>query len=168
MNALRHVLFALALLALASVSRNGAAAGPSNHADGSMTLAGTTVQLKSATALEVDNGSGERSTLILLSEAPIDIRAALASTDPYIAILNDPAIDAITHAMVFVSKDRVSINAHKAGDDMQYIASRKFGLKAEVSGGDGKPLIGELRSTGEKMAMQIDARFTVEIANSTP
>ena len=132
------------------------------EAKGTLTLAGSTVELNSAVAFRI-NGSDEPTTLVLLSEKPIDV-AALATTDPYVALLNDAALDRVTHAKVFVSSKRTSISAHKAGDSTQYLASRKFGLEATVSGGEGAPLKGRLRSTDAAMSVQIDAEFTTDIA----
>jgi hypothetical protein len=140
-----------------------AAAAHAGEAKGKLTLAGTTIELKSATAITIDGG-GEPTTLVLLSEKPIDLKAALATDDPYTALLNDPALDGVTHAKVFVSPKRTSINAHKAGDSMQYLASRKLGLDVTVTGGDGAPLKGRLRSTDKEMSVQIDAEFTADIA----
>lgn len=138
------------------------------EARGTLTVKGTTVTLASAVAFEVMPGTEHASTLVLLSEKPIDLSAALATDDPYFVVLNDKAIDAVTHAKVFVSKERISINAHKAGDDMQYLASQKFGLEASASGGDGKPLVGRLRTKGEDTSVQIDAEFATTIEKAKP
>lgn len=149
--------------ALAVVLATLAAAANAGEASGTLTLAGTTVQLKAAVALAIDGG-GEPTTLVLLSEKPLDLKAALASDDPYFVLLNDRTLDGVTHAKVFVTAKRTSINAHKAGDSMQYLASRKFGLEATVSGGDGAPLKGRLRSTDKDMSVQIDAEFSADVA----
>lgn len=138
------------------------------EARGTLTVKGITVVLTSAVAFEVMPGTDHASTLVLLSEKPIDLSAALASDDPYFEVLNDKAIDAVTHAKVFVSRERISINAHKAGDDMQYLASQKFGLEASASGGDGKPLVGRLRTKGTDTSVQIDAEFTTAVESPKP
>lgn len=138
------------------------------EARGTLTVKGTTVTLASAVAFEVMPGTEDASILVLLSEKPIDLSAALATDDPYFVVLNDKAIDAVTHAKVFVSKERISINAHRAGDDMQYLASRKFGLEASASGGDGKPLIGRLRTKDGDASVQIDAEFTTAVEKAKP
>ncbi len=140
-----------------------AGAAHAGDAGGTLTLAGTTVELKSSAALVIASGE-EPTTLVLLSEKPIDLTAALASEDPYFTLLNDPALDRVTHAKVFIGPKHTSINAHKAGDAMQYLASRKLGLEAKVSGGDGAPLQGRLHSTRADMSVQIDATFTTTIA----
>jgi len=145
------------LLAACAITANA------GEARGTLTLAGSTVELNSAVAFRI-NGSDEPTTLVLLSEKPIDVKAALATTDPYVALLNDAALDRVTHAKVFVSSKRTSISAHKAGDSTQYLASRKFGLEATVSGGEGAPLKGRLHSTDAAMSVQIDAEFTTDIA----
>lgn len=155
MNAVRTVLVTL-LAACAAAANAG-------EAKGTLTLAGTTIQLNAAVALRIDSGN-EPTTLVLLSEKPIDVKAALATDEPYVALLNDPALDGVTHAKVLVSSKRTSIYAHKAGDSTQYLASRKFGLEATVSGGDGAPLKGRLRSTDAEMSVQIDAEFSTDIA----
>ena len=67
------------------------------EAKGTLTLAGSTVELNSAVAFRI-NGSDEPTTLVLLSEKPVDVKAALATTDPYVALLNDAALDRVTHA----------------------------------------------------------------------
>ena len=140
-----------------------AAAAHAGDAKGTLTLAGTTIELKEATAFTIDSG-GEPTTLVLLSEKPIALKAVLSTEDPYVALLNDPALDGVTHAKVFVTAKRTSISAHKAGDSTQYLASRKFGLEATVSGGEGAPLKGRLHSTDAAMSVQIDAEFTTDIA----
>lgn len=155
MNAVRPI-----VAALLAVCAGAANAG---EAKGTLTLAGTTIELKAATALTI-NGGDEPTTLVLLSEKPIALKAALATENPYVALLNDPALDGVTHAKVFVSEKRTSVSAHKAGDSTQYLASRKFGLEATVSGGNGAPLKGRLRSTDKEMSVQIDAEFTTDIA----
>lgn len=152
-----------ARLAVAVALAACSAAAHAGEAKGKLALAGTTVELKAATALMIDSG-GEPTTLILLSEKPIDLKAALATEDPYLSLINDPALDGMTHAAVFVSSKRTSINAHKAGDSTQYLGSQKFGLEATVTGGDGAPLKGRLRSTNKEMSVQIDAEFTTDIA----
>jgi hypothetical protein len=152
-----------ARLVVAVLVASAAAAANAGEAKGTLTLAGTTIELKAATALTIDDGA-EPTTLVLLSEKPIDLKAALATENPYLALINDPALDGVTHATVFVSSKRTSINAHKAGDSTQYLTSRKFGLEATVSGGNGAPLKGRLRSTDKEMAVQIDAEFTTDIA----
>ncbi|WP_395684031.1 hypothetical protein [Dokdonella sp.] len=148
---------------LATLLATWAALAHAGEARGTLTLAGTTVELKAATALTIQSG-GEPITLVLLSEKPIDLKAALATDDPYLTLINDPVLDGVTHAAVFVSSKRTSINAHKAGDSTQYLASRKFGLDATVSGGDGTPVKGRLRSTDKEMSVQIDAEFSTDIA----
>jgi hypothetical protein len=140
-----------------------ATAADAGEASGTLTLAGTTVELKSAVAFAIRAGE-KPTTLVLLSEQPIDLKVELASTDPYTTLINDRALDGVTHAKVFVTKERTSISAHKAGDDTQYLASRKFGLEAKVSGGDGTPLHGRLHSTDAGMSVQIDATFSVRIS----
>lgn len=140
-----------------------AATAVAGEAKGTLTLAGTTVELKASAALVMRGGDGP-TTLVLLSEKPIDLKAALATDDPYFTLINDPALDAMTHATLFVGPKYTSLSAHKAGDDTQYLASRKFGLEATVSGGDGKPLQGRLRSTDPDMSVQIDAEFTTTIS----
>ena len=152
-----------AQLVVAALLAACAAAANAGEAKGTLTLAGTTIELKAAAALAIDGG-GEPTMLVLLSEKPIALKAALATDDPYVALLNDPALDGVTHVKVFVSPKRTSISAHKAGDSTQYLASRKFGLEATVSGGDGAPLKGRLRSTDKEMSVQIDAEFTTDIA----
>lgn len=155
MNPVRPVVAALVAVC-ATVAHAG-------EARGTLTLAGTTIELKEATALTIDSG-GEPVTLVLLSEKPIALQTALAAKDPYVALINDPALDGTTHAKVFVSAKRTSISAHKAGDATQYLASRKFGLEATVSGGNGAPLNGRLRSTDKEMSVQIDAAFSTDVA----
>ena len=154
MNAFRPVLAAL-FAACATAANAG-------DAKGTLTLAGTTIQLNAAVALRIDSGN-EPTTLVLLGEKPIDAKAALATDEPYVALLNDPALDAVTHAAVLVGSTRTSIYAHKAGDSTQYLASRKLGLEATVSGGDGTPMKGRLRSTDAQMSVQIDAEFSADI-----
>ena len=148
--------FAVVLAALAATANAG-------EASGKLTLAGTTIELKAAVALAIAGGN-EPTTLVLLSEKPIDLKAALASDDPHFVLLNDRTLDDVTYAKVFVTARRTSINAHKAGDDMQYLASQKLGLDAKVSGGGDAPLKGRLRSTNKDMSVQIDAEFTTDIA----
>lgn len=133
------------------------------EAQGKMTLDGTTVLLKVANALALSDYEGKPFTLVLLTEAPIDLTAALASSDPYVALLNDGRLDAQTHAMVLISNDRVSINGHKAGKMEQYLATRKFGLEAKISGGGAKPIEGSLRSTTAEMSVQIEVTFKAEV-----
>ena len=152
-----------ARLVIAALFASCAAVANAGEAKGTLTLAGTTIELKAATALTIDSG-GEPVTLVLLSEKPIDLKAALATEDPYLTLINDPALDGVTHAVLFVGSKRTSINAHKAGDSTQYLASRKLGLEATVSGGNGTPLQGRLRSTDKAMSVQIDAEFTTDIA----
>ena len=152
---------------LATLVAACAATAHAGEAKGKLTLAGTTIELKAAAALTISSG-GEPTTLVLLSEKPIDLKAALATEDPYLTLINDPALDGVTHAAVFVNSQRTSISAHKAGDSTQYLASRKFGLEATVSGGDGAPLRGRLRSTDKEMSVQIDAEFTTDIAKPGP
>lgn len=153
----------LAGSALALAFATAAVTANAGEASGTLTLGGTTVELKAAVALAIDGG-GEPTTLVLLSEKPIDLEAALASDDPYFVLLNDRTLDSVTHAKVFVTARRTSINAHKAGDDMQYLASPRLGLDATVSGGGDAPLKGRLRSTDKDMSVQIDAEFTTDIA----
>jgi hypothetical protein len=143
-------------IALASPAHAG-------EAQGKMTLDGTTVSLNVANALELPGHDGKPFTVVLLTEAPIDLSAALASSDPYVALLNDGRLDAVTHAMVLVGDERVSINAHKVGNKEQYLATRKFGLEAKISGGGTKPLEGSLRSTTAEMSVQIDATFKTNV-----
>jgi hypothetical protein len=152
-----------ARLAIAVALATCSAAAHAGEAKGTLALGGTTIELKAATALAIDSG-GEPTMLVLLSEKPIDLKAALATENPDLALINDPALDGMTHAAVFVSSKRTSINAHKAGDSTQYLASRKFGLEATVSGGNGAPLKGRLRSTDKEMSVQIDAEFITDVA----
>lgn len=133
------------------------------EAHGTLTLDGTTVPLNVANALALTDYDGKPFTLLLLTEAPVDLSTALASSDPATFLLNFDPLTAVTHAAVYITPDRVSINAHKAGDDMQYLASRKLGLEAKIAGGDGHPLEGSLRSTTSEMSVQIDATFKTEI-----
>lgn len=133
------------------------------EAQGKMTLDDTTVTLKVANALALTGYDGKPFTLVLLTEAPIDLAAALASPDPYVTLLNFAPLNAVTHAMVMIGNDRISINAHKVGSDSQYLATRKIGLEANVSGGDSKPLQGSLRSTNAEMSVQIDVTFNAEV-----
>jgi hypothetical protein len=152
-----------ARVVVAALLASCAAAADAGEARGTLTLAGTTIELKAATALTINSG-GEPTTLVLLSEKPIALQAALATEDPYLTLINDPALERVTHATVFIGSNRISINAHKADDSTQYLASRKFGLEATVSGGNGAPLKGRLRSTDKEMSVQIDAEFTTDIA----
>ena len=133
------------------------------EAHGMLTLDGTTVPLNVANAMVLTDYDGKSYTLVLLTEAPVDLSTALASSDPATILLNFDPLTAETHATVYITPDRVSINAHKAGDDVQYLASRKLGLEAKMAGGDGQPLEGRLRSTTAEMSVQIDVTFKTEI-----
>lgn len=148
------------LAALAIAFASPAHAG---DAQGKITLDGTTVTLHVANALALKDYEGKPFTLLLLTESAIDLTAALASSDPQTELLNFEPLNAMTHVMVFVTAERVSLNAHKAGDNTQYLASRKFGLDAKISGGGAKPLEGTLRSTDPEMSVQIDVTFNTDV-----
>ena len=150
----------VAAFLLALVLASPAFAG---EAQGQLTLAGKTVPLKVANALSLTDYEGKPYTLVLLTEAPIDLSTVIAAPDPATALLNFAPIDAVTHAKVFVSDVRVYINAHCAGDKNQYLASQKFGLEAKISGGGTKPIEGSLRSTDAEMSVQIDVTFKAAI-----
>ena len=152
----RVVAMLMLSIALASPAHAG-------NAQGHLSLDGKTVALKVANALVLTDPSGKPFTLVLLTEAPIDLSTVLASPDPYIDLLNFAPIDAVTHAKVFISEDRVSINAHSAGNDAQFLASRKFGLEAKISGGGTTPLEGSLRSTNTEMSVQIEVTFKTNV-----
>ena len=156
MSSLRFVAAFLLALVLASPAFAG-------KAQGQLTLAGKTVPLKVANALSLTDYEGKPYTLVLLTEAPIDLSSVLASPDPLTTLLNFAPVDAVTHAKVFVSDVRVYVNAHCAGDNKQYLASQKFGLEAKISGGGTKPLEGSLRSTDAEMPVQIEVTFKADV-----
>lgn len=99
------------------------------QAHGKLTLDGTTVSLNVANALALTGDDEKPFTLVVLTEAPLDLSTVLASSDPATTLLNFDPLIAVTYAKVFITPDRVSISAHKAGNDVQYLASRKFGLR---------------------------------------
>lgn len=156
MMSIRVVAALLISLALASPVHAG-------QAQGQLTLAGKTVPMKVANAMALTDYEGKPFTLVLLTEAPVDLSSVLASPDPFMELINFPPIDAVTHAMVLITDDRVSINAHSAGDNTQYLASRKLGLEARVSGGGAQPIEGSLRSTDAGMSVQIEVTFKADI-----
>ena len=160
--------FALAALLVASATTGAFAQAPASpasagKAQGQLSLAGKTVPLKVANAIALTDHEGKPYTLVLLTEAPIDLASVVASPDPLTTLLNFAPVNAVTHAKVFVDDERVYINAHSAGDSGQYLATRKFGLEAKVSGGGTKPLEGSLRSTDPEESVQIEVTFKADI-----
>lgn len=133
------------------------------EAHGTLTLDGTTVPLNVANALALTDYQGKPYTLVLLTEAPIDLSAVLSSTEPKLTLLNFGPLEALTHAMVTISPEFVSINAHKAGTATQFLTSKKMGLDATISGGGAKPLEGSLRSTTAEMSVQIEVTFKTDV-----
>jgi hypothetical protein len=157
MNPVRSVVAALPAV--------GAATAHARETTGTLALAGATLPLKAAATLIISSGD-EPTSLLLLSEKPIARGAVLATDGPSVVLLNEPARDGVTHAKAFATPKRTSISAHEAGDSTQYLASRKCGLEASMSGAVGAPLEGRLRSTDE-MSLQTDAEFTSDISKPT-
>jgi hypothetical protein len=151
---------------LALVFATLAVAAHAGEASGTLTLAGTTIELKAAVA--VASGGDNPRKLILLSDqsAPLEtaLKAALATDNPFLELETDSALRRVNLVELTVSPAFTLITARKAGDPFPYVASSKFGLDAKVSGGDGMPLKGRLRSTDKDMPVQIDAEFSTDIA----
>lgn len=156
MIATRFIL--IALFALTASAR--ACAG---EAQGQVTLGGSKFSMNVANAFLEDTGGGKPTTLVLLTEGPVDLSSELASPDPYFDLINDKAIAAVAWVAVFIEGKHVSVNAHKAGDETQYFASQKFGLDATVSGGGNAPIEGKLHLGGSGTSMQIDVNFKTDM-----
>ena len=133
------------------------------EAQGQLTLDGHTVMLSTASALAFTDAAGIPTTVVILTDSPVDLSLAKASDDPFFELINSASLDGMTHALVFVRDTGTSINAHKAGDNRQFLATQKLGLDAKVSGGGVTPITGSLRSTSKEMSVQIDATFKAEV-----
>ena len=134
-----------------------------SQASGSLGVAGDRVEVTSAIAMALKDAEGNPFTVVLFSEAPVDVSAVLESDDPRVELIVLDALKDITHALLFLTPQENHMEAARAGDGMQYSVSEGLGLETSVSGGTGEPLRGSVRTTQADFPVQMEVTFEIPV-----
>jgi hypothetical protein len=170
-NARRAALFVL----LSAAAANPAAGQAAGQASGAFKAGDKVIAPKYAAAYQTRDQRDARKTTIevVLSEAPIDAKAAVEALDPHTHVINQDALDDTNYILLWVADDgSVTMNATFSETMTQYIAMRSD-LKAELTEKGPGRVAGRVFTAapietmdGEKY--QVDVRFSTEVALPPP